>query len=289
MPHPNKVLTADQIVEMCERYQSGESCVTLGRFYGVCRQAIWTMLKRRGIATRQSIDYKRYTADYAFFQNIDTGEKAYWLGFLAADGCVTGAAGSVDGKVKITLASKDREHIQRFLTTLKATQPIYDWEDKVKHKKLSTVVICSVKMCRDLARYGVVRRKTAVFTWPESLPKNMISHFVRGYFDGDGSVFTCKPNNAPSQDITISVLGHEPFIARLQEELMRECNLGKTKLKRRSPGKPYFYVRYTGRLQILRMAAYMYKDAAAWLPRKRDKFQPFILGTVPNGILIERG
>jgi hypothetical protein len=69
---------------MCELYKMGYSAPYLGKLYGVSAVAICGLLKRRGIPRRSRSDYKEFTCNFRYFAQVDTEDKAYWLGFIAA-------------------------------------------------------------------------------------------------------------------------------------------------------------------------------------------------------------
>ena len=58
------------------------------------------------------------TFDEHSFDVIDTEEKAYWLGFLYADGNVS----NTKNEVGITLQSSDIKHLYKFKTFLKSSK-----------------------------------------------------------------------------------------------------------------------------------------------------------------------
>lgn len=72
---------------------------------------------------KNGANLKKYTAYYAFFKEIDTEEKAYWLGFIAADGFIT----TRDNTVGITLGRKDKNHLFKFTKSISATNPVNDY------------------------------------------------------------------------------------------------------------------------------------------------------------------
>jgi len=119
--------------------------------------------------------FRIYTAKYNFFNVIDTEEKAYWLGFITADGHIS------DRELRIQLSIKDKNHLEKFLTAIESTHPIYDYETS------SLVAIKSREIAKDLHRYGLTSTKTYSVK-PHLLPKNLSRHYWRGIFDGDGHI-----------------------------------------------------------------------------------------------------
>ena len=118
--------------------------------------------------------------DERFFRLIDTDEKAYWLGFLMADGCNTNRV------VMLGLATKDADHVRRFAAAVKSTAPIKSRTNNFGNT-YTAINVCSVQMCADLSLHGVVKAKSKIAAFPK-LPLKWQAAFVRGVFDGDGCI-----------------------------------------------------------------------------------------------------
>lgn len=125
---------------------------------------------------------RKYHFDTRFFQNIDSPEKAYWLGFIAADGNVG------EYSLELGLSTKDRKHLCTFAEHLKYDGPIVERE--YKGYQSSRVILCSIDMVRDLYGLGITARKSLTLV-PWKGPPEAMAHYWRGVFDGDGSFSMC--------------------------------------------------------------------------------------------------
>lgn len=95
--------------EVVEKYKNGESMVKLASFYEVKTHHIDWILRKHGVEKRKNqINSRRYSFNENFFEKIDTEEKSYWLGFMAADGFVQ-TRGNTFG---ISLSSVDKSHLE---------------------------------------------------------------------------------------------------------------------------------------------------------------------------------
>src|SRR5207248_5194738 len=110
--------------------------------------------------------------------------KAYFLGFIAADGCVQRP---IHGPLVLVIkvSSKDEEVLVKFLKCLKSDRPVsrarYETPWKGVLKESSRVNIISDKICGDLAKHNIVQRKTDTYE-PVFLQDSLMPHFIRGYF-----------------------------------------------------------------------------------------------------------
>ena len=224
-------------------------------------------------STRDYSNYRHYPINEAFFDVIDTEHKAYWLGFIAADGCVT-----KEGKLIVALHIKDIEHLRKMTRSMDAGHPVKDikvknsrngWGPRIQHR--ASLRIGSQKLVRALARVGIHPRKSLTHTFPASdqVPNHLMRHYVRGYFDGDGSIFnkTARPNVWGW-----SVIGTDAFCRDLVEHLksaLGECSMHLV---------PHALTNGITNVQCVclrcmaKIRDYLYKDATVWLDRKHEKF-----------------
>lgn len=151
-------------------------------------------------AARMGLKKYPYTCNYHYFDNIDTEEKAYWLGFLTADGWINKSEKTNAGVTGIELQYGDIEHLRKFNKSIRGNYQITDrWRacsisTKDPNKKHHTCVIriFSLTMYKTLCNLGFCDNKTYDFCIPE-IRKDLVRHYIRGYFDGDGCfTFTNK-------------------------------------------------------------------------------------------------
>ena len=151
--------------------------------------------------------------NHNYFETIDTPEKAYFLGFLYADGSISNT--TKNKRVKINLAKKDIELLYFFQEQLNRpkNKGIYQY----KNEEMVELSIYSAKLVSDLIKLGCCPNKTKTLTFPtlDMVPLDKISNFILGYFDGDGSLSLGSNLNNPRMDIT----GTEQFLS----EMIKYC------------------------------------------------------------------
>ena len=132
-----------------------------------------------------------------FFQEINCEENAYFLGLLIADGNVFKDNTGRQASISITLDLKDEYMLQKFKEVLQA-------DTSIGHdgRGCGQIAVRSNIMAEDLAKYGVVPRKSYHTYLPE-ISNQYMWHVLRGIFDGDGSILV-KPS--PNDD------GHNRFL-----------------------------------------------------------------------------
>lgn len=198
------------------------------------------------------------------FEKIDTEEKAYWLGFLYADGSV----GSTDNRIELGLAEKDLHQIEKFKKFLGVNNKI-QYRESTKSYRMQV----KNKKCKaDLIDKGCIPKKSLKLKFPtlEQVPSSLLRHFIRGYFDGDGW-FT----NTESC-FQIGIIGTEDFIKGflnvIEEENIKNDNKIFT-VHREDGAKRYIFGAYS---DVLNFLNYIYKDATVYLDRKYEHYLDFL-------------
>jgi hypothetical protein len=158
----------------------------IAKLVGVSERTAALVLKkmRNHKSIHSKKEQKRYKIDDKFFDVIDTEEKAYWLGFIMADGCIR--------KIKYTymltieLNSIDEEHLIKFKKSIKTDAPI----TKRKNRNMSIIRICNNHLVQQLIKKGCISNKTIDGYIPLNIltDKLFIAAYLRGYCDGDGFI-----------------------------------------------------------------------------------------------------
>lgn len=160
-------------------YLGGVGTTELASRYGVHRTTIQRYLKSKGVELR----FTPYTDYNHGFFGTYTIASAYWAGFIMADGCVK----SDRNTLEIGLAKKDKGHLEKFYDAIGLHR------DVKTYGNASYAVVSGKQIIEDLRmRYGIIPRKSLVAQYPYDLPDSMRNHFIRGVFDGDGSIASNK-------------------------------------------------------------------------------------------------
>ena len=177
-------VTPEQIEAMVKRYAEGDDLTTIAEAFGFKRNWVWTTLCKRGVAMRTNSECHRtlrVKEDAFEVRGEITEEQAYWAGFLMADGCV-GQVSDNGFSIALGLAICDKPHVERFRDFVCPDAPV----SIMKHGTSAAVRVKSKKMADDLAKFGIVPRKSLIAKATDIVRFN--KHFWRGEIDGDGSV-----------------------------------------------------------------------------------------------------
>lgn len=261
-----KKLTQYQIDESIRMYNNGISSEKIAKKYNVSSVAIRGLLKRRNIKMRDySQSKKEYKLKTNFFEKIDTEQKAYWLGFLSADGYYN----IKNNELALNLQNKDKGHMIKFKKSLKTNHKIksYSYKD-ISFVKISIKDIHFTKHLKPFFK----KNKTFTLRFPK-IEKELERHFIRGYFDGDGSINQSKKIKS---NIAFTITSNKYFLDELRKRLLK-INLNKTKYWVRHKQKPEIVtLTYCGKNNIKKLYDFLYNNSTIYLKRKKDKFEDIL-------------
>jgi hypothetical protein len=224
-------------------------------------------------ANRMGLKKSPYYCDYHYFDSVDTEEKAYWLGFLTADGWINYNTRTKSGTVGVELQYGDIEHLKKFNKSLNGNYKITDrWRectlsksDKLFH--YCCIRIFSVTMYDSLCKLGFTNNKSFEAYIPSDIPDDLLRHYIRGYYDGNGTLSVS--NNGICVKITTAS-------ARFKDDYINVLNHENIKVS------PYQYINEYGtemyapsistRSNQIKFLDYIYKNCTIYLTRKYKKY-----------------
>lgn len=208
-----------------------------------------------------------------FFNKIDTEEKAYWLGFFTADGYV-----SKTNNIELCLAEVDKKHVEAFKESIKSKHTISKKVAILNDKTFLAyrINIKDKNIANDLRNYGLTNNKSYNAFIPEQqIPNDLIRHYIRGYFDGDGCIFYNKTHSG----LYVSV------VTASKQMSIDFCNIIKKYIdidmycnKRERRDSIIFELRLNKKKDVYRFLSWIYDDSTIYLERKYNKFKNADLG-----------
>ncbi|MCU5076862.1 hypothetical protein [Bacillus paranthracis] len=262
-------LTEEQEQGIIASYLEGNKKDLVGEQFSVSKWKVTEVLTRHGIKQRTGGQARsKYQCNESFFDVIDTEEKAYWLGFLAADGFLR----SDKDQWGVTLSTIDKSHLEKLKNSIEATHPVNEFiVNRAKGYFSCRLFVASKQMKDALVKNGVVEKKTDRMLFPtkEQVPDHLIRHYARGYFDGDGSFYMDSRGR-----LIFNLLGTEEFLIGFKEAFDIENKVLK------DARSIVHYISVGAREKVLNLMNYLYEDATIYLERK---YQKYIKITGPAG------
>lgn len=200
---------------------------------------------------------RKYTINHNFFKEWNP-EMAYILGLFFSDGNVS----SNKQQISVHLNSNDHYFLEKVNKIIGSNRPVGNYSHS------SYLRIDSKILANDLVKLGCIPRKSKSLRFPD-IENEFLPHFVRGYFDGDGSIHFNKPNT-----IKVSFVGTKEFLKVMQFRISKALKL-KTKpiTKIKSIWRTYFYGN-----DARKLCEWMYKNSKdLYLERKKSRFEKHLM------------
>lgn len=271
-----------EIEEAVKLYNDGASFTELSKLFNCSLTGIRDFLvenryiKSRGNKDITGKDYnKRHSCNDSFFDKIDSEKKAYWLGYLFADGY-----NNTDKKViNFGQSEPQEEMVYRLKEDLEASQPISingPRINTIRGKEITSkpahkITITSKQLSEDLAKHGCTQGKTFTITFP-NIDDQFKSHFIRGYFDGDGSIVNTKHLKGTS-GAQFNIIGTLDLLLGIQKELVEKAGLNEVKISPARKDSQVYQLIYGGIENVKKFYSYLYSNSEIYLPKKKNIFE----------------
>ena len=261
----NKIMNTVQFPTKAaaELYLAGQSTLSIGKIFGVSYATVRNRLKIYGIKLRSAgaalnnSNGRKHTFDEHYFESVDSESKAYFLGLIAADGGV-----SDRGSLRLGLIEEDAYLVERFREEIGTTDYCRYAPKRAHRRPFVYLNVCSKKLVSDLSKLGILPRKSLSMGFPKNT-KVLFSHFVRGYFDGDGDF---RREKKGYRYLLARICGTKAFLWGLLKRLQSED------VVRSGSIRPH------GRIHRLSFspkntetfADWLYRDATIFMHRKKE-------------------
>jgi len=252
-------LTKEEKEELFEMYNTYQyTYKELADKFGKSISSIACLLNREGLkGKRKENHFRKYDINQYYFDKIDCEEKAYFLGFLCADGCNH----MNNTKVSMFLKESDKEVLVKLNNLLQPDKPL-TFCRKTSGTDQYGLQISNKRISDRLNELGCIPRKTFNLDLPttEQVPEELFKDYLRGFFDGDGWL----------GEKDISITSSTLFCEKLSDFLLEKFNI-KTRIRYKNKVAELCFSRY----DICLFLNWIYKDSNIYLNRKYQKYLQF--------------
>jgi hypothetical protein len=273
-----RIFTPQEIKLATDLYNNGKQQWEVGLALNCKQTTISSILRRNGVPTRVGKKIIYTDVNINFFKEINCEESAYFLGLLYADGCVQ--TDNTTYSVSLQLKSSDQYIIEKFRNIMSPSSIIKtSCGGKYSHFR-----VYQKEICDQLIFHGCIPRKSLVLQFPTTVPSELIRHFLRGYSDGDGTIYKNRQKQkTPTSKQHINTIWK--FVSTkqfcntaskiLQEQVGITCSQSLSKPK---TNQITTVLAVGGNLQVRKVLDWLYQDATIYLPRKYDRYMEFVNG-----------
>lgn len=273
-----KEFTIEDEKRICELYDKKQNLKEVGRIIGCAPISVKRVLDRNNKThiVNNIEALRKYHANEHYFDEIDTEDKAYFLGLLLTDGCLTRPYYSNNHRqnsIILSLQDTDKAILEKFREYTDNTRPLRFTDQK--HKKSTyhngyEFRIISEHMHRRLCEIGITPEKSLKTFYPTCIPLELDRAFIRGMIDGDGCI--CK-----KKTFKVSLVGTETLLKTVKEKIYEHteinCNIENCN-KNQNPITKELTIK--GKLKCKFFLDWLYDGATLFLDRKyniyKDKY-----------------
>lgn len=230
----------------------------------IAAETVRNILRIKGVKLTPSAYHRGYEKkiDHFYFHDINDEHKAYWLGFLYADGYNNEKM----YQVEITLKEEDKHILEELREDTSCSYRIYHKDVELLGKIFpeERLTMYSKQMSEDLARKGCHQAKTLDIVFPDTsiVPIHLQPHFMRGYFDGDGCISGSK----------FMLNGTKAFLNSYIDILKKNTNISDAG-SWNMDGQAYRW-QHAAKIDLRKIYDYLYDEGKAtiYLKRKQKRF-----------------
>lgn len=236
----------------------------IGSKLGLSTRCTNSIFKEYNINSRLK---NRYTLNENYFSKIDTSNKAYILGLIYADGFIGDSNSN-----NLSITQKDKEVLDFVKEEMNYTGQIRKGNKGgfENSQDLYVINFSNKKICDDLRKLGVYTNKSLTISKIPDIDKNLKKHFLRGYFDGDGSITLYTKKTTKNKKTYFYEKGKMSIIAtdKMIEDFIRTFNITKYSV---SKSKTYElkYIHINAKSELEYMYNLMYDEALFYNKRKK--------------------
>lgn len=264
-------------IEICKLYESLGRIKKVAEITKFNEKTIRNILKEYKIKTTPREERnKKYTIDELFFEEINTHNKAYILGFIYGDGNIVkthGKSGGGGGVLRFELAIKDEYILYDIRNALKSNAPIKNRNienrkpaiinnREIKRTESVILNICNTKIYNQLIKIGLTENKTINCTYP-NIPDEFQGSFILGLTDSDGW-FSIDSKNRGSWNF----IGTFDMCEGVRKILLKNDIRSKVIKKSNPIGQQMWLVRITRKDEVIKLRTFVYNNATFYLDRK---------------------
>lgn len=242
--------------KVISQYKSGMPSTKIAELNKVSVHTITNILEKHNISRSNIYHNLNLIEDY--WENIDTKDKAYFLGFLISDGNVIG------NTVRLSLNEKDIDILKIFKSVTKNENKLY--EDK---RGCVSFGVKRKKWVDDLSKYGVVPNKTLIVKIPY-IKEELMHHLLRGLIDGDGWVTKRGKIGFCGNKETVTQV-HDFFVTKLQVYDVAVIRYKNSDL---------YAIQWSSKKDFKKICDYLYFDKEDFYLKR--KYENFLMATHGN-------
>lgn len=273
--HKYSNITDEEKNKIINMYKNGLSVTKIGEELKIHKNLILKILEENNIK-RVHNGKRIYKLNEYYFDKTDTPNKAYILGFFYADGCNLPNKGTIS----MSLEEHDKEILEKIRLEIGSERELEFIEqskrknknNNYKYKDMWKLLLFSSHMCSTLNDLGMIPNKSLKLEFPKWLNEELYSHFIRGYFDGDGSL-CCRYTKNNQFRVVFTITSTNNFCGECLNILRERVGIGGEIYDASSKNGITKVLSISGSKQVKKLLEWLYQDAELYMRRKYDIYE----------------
>lgn len=274
--------TNEEILDVINLYNKNNNISNISKKYNVSRGVIERILRANNIEIKKK--QNSYYVDENYFENIDTEEKAYWLGFIWSDGYLCERKRNKNCKMytsyefKLSLMQNDYTHLNKFIKDINSNFKVKFYKNNSTSFSNGSIecrlMIYNKNFCKILKdKYNLVPHRNNINNFIQNIPFYLQKHFIRGILDADGSFNYYYDKNDKKCAITFNCCENVcNFINKYFIKIGLMKNTIKLHKRHKNRDENCFALCISGNVQADKILDYLYENSNIYLDRKYDKY-----------------
>lgn len=261
-PIIHKKILDENVAEILEMHKKKKTISYISKKINVGFYTVEKFLIENNLSVNKKNKIKHEYKKSAL-EKIDSEWKAYFLGFMYADGHIN----VKKNRIELTIHKKDSYILKKFIKLMESNISL------LKYKNNSMFLLYSKEYSKKFKELGVMSNKFYGLTIPNEIKENnLFKHFLRGFFDGDGTVFFSKYHPKKIR-IEAGFIGEKTFLHEIEKELSSLLIFKSSEKNYKT--KDLISINYKGRKARI-LLEYLYSDATIYLHRKYNRYKRFM-------------
>lgn len=270
-----QLIDKDIIKEVVDKYDNNIRYDFIAKELHMDKETVKNIIEKYGNGVRSKSDaFQYYTINQYFFDEIDTPVKAYILGLLYTDG----NRNKRKNHYQITLKLQDRDVdiLYKIKSEMNYNRPLKYVEESKNNsnsRNQYALIIDNKQIATSLEKWGIIPNKTKTLVFPDFLSEELISHFIRGCWDGDGTI----SHNAENQ--RGGFIGTYAMCSKIKEIIENKLGVHFSITKQKSLTMDNLYsISIKGRIQLKKFLDFIYNDSTIHFNRKYSYYRYMCYG-----------
>jgi intein/homing endonuclease len=260
----NRLLTKKEKEFIIREYTNNKKISEIRKNINRSEYAINHTLKRAGIKLRSAAHERRkHFFNFNYFKKINNEEKAYFLGLMCADGTIS----ADKNNAIISLQECDRDILDKFAKSINYKEKLSYIKREKPRKNMYRLNLGSKDLVKGLESNGCIYKKSKKLIFPNQgqVPLKFMSHFIRGYFDGDGCVAQYE------NSLIATFTSTKAFILGLKK-YFKKIGFTFGYYNEKANAKGTYCLFFRGNISAYKILEHMYKNANVFMLRKKRKY-----------------